>query len=298
MEYFRFLAFHDLLKDEFPNADAFYREMKLHCLKMISAGNLAANIEFNRNQAELLWIETDRPYYKIDNAAIELFRNINLDVPFSYLKLPFSAFVCVLQHDNPLQTAYGPIRSFLVSQLPSQNDEPYIFVWVDTGEVEKIPPHPPVLNFFNLSCSNDTIIANELGKLQALDTISDLQADKLEQVIFRLAISVAFLATGSDKMIRPDVLSKDLAAWLEAQRKGDMDRMKIIADRARRRGKNGFVVDAAREFLRPVQQERTEGTGRELSYRHVRSCHFRHYPSGLVTFVRQAIVRADLPTKS
>jgi hypothetical protein len=116
----------------------------------------------------------------------------------------------------------------------------------------------------------------------------------------RLAVSVSFLATGQDRLIEPDVLSRDLASYVEAQRRSDLPRIKTIEDRAKRRGKRGWNVGRQERF-RPLvsPSPRDVPPGHEghgpLAYQHQRRAHFRLLPSGKVAFVRQATVRPDLP---
>jgi len=63
---------------------------------------------------------------------------------------------------------------------------------------------------------------------------------ELQARCLRLVVSVCFLATGGDRLVEPDVLSKDLAAYIEAQRHGNQERVEQVAarrsDGARRAG--------------------------------------------------------------
>ena len=97
--------------------------------------------------------------------------------------------------------------------------------------------------------------------------------------------------------VEPDVLSKDLAAYMEAQRRGDRQRVEQIVDRAARRGKKGWHVGQHERFLGLLPSGvRSHGDGRgSLHFQHQRRAHFRLLPSQKVTFVRQATVRPDLP---
>ena len=114
-----------------------------------------------------------------------------------------------------------------------------------------------------------------------------------------LVASVCFLATGGDRLVEPDVLSKDLAACIDAQRRDDRQRVQQIVERAARRGKKGWHVGQHERF-RPLTasagrgHEEGEGHG-SLQFQHQRRAHFRLLPSQKVTFVRQATVRPDLP---
>ena len=96
------------------------------------------------------------------------------------------------------------------------------------------------------------------------------------------------------------MLSKDLTAYIEAQKRGDQQRVEQIKVRAVRRGKKGWHVGQNERF-RPLgspgsRQETGEHESHgPLSYQHQRRAHFRLLPNQKVTFVRQATVRPDLP---
>jgi hypothetical protein len=65
---------------------------------------------------------------------------------------------------------------------------------------------------------------------------------ELQARCLRLVVSVCFLATGGDRLVEPDVLSKDLAAYVEVHRRDDRQRAGQIVQRAVRRGKKGWHV--------------------------------------------------------
>jgi len=92
------------------------------------------------------------------------------------------------------------------------------------------------------------------------------------------------------------VLSKDLAAYMEAQRRDDRQRVQQIVERAARRGKKGWHVGLHERHLGHGVRSHGESDGHgSLHYQHQRRAHFRLLPSQNVTFVRQATVRPDLP---
>ncbi len=125
---------------------------------------------------------------------------------------------------------------------------------------------------------------------------------ELQARCLRLVVSVCFLATGGDRLVEPDVLSKDLAAYIEAQRRGNQERIDHIASRAVRRGKKGWHVGQQERF-RPLASaachgdDGGDGTRGPLSHQHQRRAHFRLLPTQKVTFVRQTTVRPDLPPR-
>jgi hypothetical protein len=257
---------------------------------------------FNRAMEECAWYKCGAPYYKVDNAAIELFRNIKIDIPFKYVKLPFDCFAIRFEEDNPLSIdAKHKIQTSLVSRSVDQSRRKCLDFWADVGEKDVMSGMPdlPVLNYLHILGEDEEIVQEQLLQASANGGDSDINKAGLEGVLVRIAISICFLATSSDKMIRPDVLGKDFAAWSEAERKHDTQRLEVIRERAKRKGKLGYFVDGAREFIHTREEEReyATGTGRELSHRHMRSAHFRIHHGDTVSFVRQHPVRPDLPSK-
>jgi hypothetical protein len=121
---------------------------------------------------------------------------------------------------------------------------------------------------------------------------------ELQEQCLRIVVSVCFLATGADRLIDPEVLSKDLARYLEAREREPATAQRLV-EKARRRGKVGWNVGQHERVLhlgRPAHHEEGNGGARgPLHYQHQRRAHFRLLPSRKVTFVRQATVRPDLP---
>ncbi|HUY88792.1 MAG TPA: hypothetical protein VMV10_08670 [Pirellulales bacterium] len=121
---------------------------------------------------------------------------------------------------------------------------------------------------------------------------------ELQEQCLRIVVSVCFLATGADRLIEPEVLSKDLARYLEACKR-DPAAAERLVEKAKRRGKQGWHVGQHERILhlgRPQEGgEGVVGTHGQLRHQHQRRAHFRLLPAGRVTFVRQATVRPDLP---
>lgn len=264
----------------------------------------------NQALTEYVWLESGTPYFKVDDAACSLFRKINIDVPFKYVQTPLPVFAIRFTETCPIHTKFGPVKSMLMIDLSKRNAAVFqtgvkeddqlsnigIFaLFIDCGELHPVYKGP-YMNYIAMHRCDEITVQQALEDLPVKKDGSTIQEAGVERDLVSIAVSVCFLATSSDKMIKPDVLGKDLAAYLEAERKGDQDRIKIITARAHRKGKLGYIVDGEREVVKRSQNiYEGEPTGRELSYRHVRSAHFRRLHSGLVTFVRQCIVREDLP---
>lgn len=263
------------------------------------AGTMAGHgAEYNRSVGERDYHENGKPYYRVYPAVLPMFAKINLDIPSEYLRLPFSAFCIRLPKDNPLTFGDGRyVRSFLMCEHPvmDRDADRRVYLWMDTNEFERTPGgHAGVISYAQLVLDPGVQIGQSIELLPPAPE-ADVPMDIIQRVL-RLGVSVCFLATGSDKLITPDVLSKDLAAWLEAERRQDSGRQHTIEERARRRGKLGWNV-GAREVVHHVSRGESAGIGRELQHQHQRGAHFRRV-GDRVTFVRQHTVRPDLPAKS
>jgi hypothetical protein len=259
------------------------------------------DVDQSRYESEIAWLKNGRPYFKIWPNIIPLLTNIGIDVPISHLRVPFSAFVLRLPiNENPLAADHDhPVRSVLVLQGQLPSGVRAIVLWVDVGENIRDGGHCD-LSYFRLECHPDRTIEESLNPKSVEVPGLDLQ-DDLRDKLLRLAVSVCFLATGSDRVIEPDVLSKDFATYIEAHRKADSEKVRTIEARAVRRGKLGWNV-GHRERIRPLTSRQGKGEQSEshaaLAHQHQRRAHFRVLSTGKVTFIRQATVRPDLPPPS
>ncbi len=259
---------------------------------------------YNLCCAEAVWHQCGCPYYKVDSAAIELFRKISMEVPFKYVVPPFESIVIRFEEDNPLIIEGDRrVKALIVSKAIDQAGRACMDVWGDCSEYVNVTGadlQTPAMSYLHLLAPDEETVGTQLKRALGNKNDSELCKAGLEEAVVRIAIAVCFLATSTDKMIRPDVLSKDLAAWAEAERKKDTSRMSVIAERAKRKGKLGYIVDGAREFLHTREEEHGHSSGdgsRHLKYRHMRSAHFRLFPSGKVRLIRMHPVRPDLPVR-
>jgi hypothetical protein len=99
----------------------------------------------------------------------------------------------------------------------------------------------PVLTFCQLDCVPGIAIEEAFDRLPrplapGLHVPRELQADCL-----RVVASVCFLATGADRLIEPEVLSKDLARNLDARTRDPATAERLI-EKAKRRGELGWHV--------------------------------------------------------
>ena len=258
----------------------------------------AIAVENNRTVCEWDWIKLGSPYFKVYPAMIPLLSGVGIDVPVDYLRLPFCSFAVRLPaEDNPLvidEQYY--VRSILACDgQPVDTQERRVYLWLDVGE--RGMGNSPVLTYCQLECVPGIQIEDAFNRLpQEPDIPGVCVPRELQARCLRLVVSVCFLATGADRLVEPDVLSKDLAAYIEAQRRDDRQRVQQIVERAARRGKKGWHVGQHERFLGHPGRSQGNGEGRGcLNFQHQRRAHFRLLPSQKVTFVRQATVRPDLP---
>ena len=280
-------------------ADRFYAgSLALLRLKARQFPAHAVAVEHNRTTCEWDWLKCGSPYFKIHPAIVPLLSNVGIDVPVDYLRLPFQAFAVRLPvEDNPLviDNQYH-VRAVLVCDgQPMGTDERRVYLWLDVGE--RGMGDAPVLTYCQLECVPGIQIEEAFNRLpQEPDIPGVCVPRELQARCLRLVVSVCFLATGADRLVEPDVLSKDLAAYMDAQRRGDRQRVQQIVDRAARRGKKGWHVGQHERSLGHAVRSHGDGDGHgSLQYQHQRRAHFRLLPSQKVTFVRQATVRPDLP---
>jgi hypothetical protein len=241
------------------------------------------------------------PYFKIYPPIIPLLSGVGIEVPVDYLRLLFLAFAVRLPaEENPLVIDGDYyVRSILVCDgQPMETQERRVYLWIDVGE--RAAENSPVLTYCQLECVPGIQIEEAFNRLPMEKDIPGVCVPReLQARCLRLVVSVCFLATGGDRLVEPDVLSKDLAAYIEAQRRDDRQRVTQLVQRAVRRGKRGWHVGQYERF-RPLASHAVRGHGEgegggSLHFQHQRRAHFRLLPSQKVTFIRQATVRPDLP---
>lgn len=231
---------------------------------------------------------------------IPLLSGVGIEVPVDYLRLPFQAFAVRLPSEENTLVIDDKhyVRSILVCDgQPVETEERRVYLWIDVGE--RGMGNSPVLTYCQLECVPGIHIEEAFDRFPSDRNIPGVRVPReLQSRCLRLVVSVCFLATGGDRLVEPDVLSRDLAAYMEAQRRDDRQRVQQIVERAARRGKKGWHVGQHERF-RPLGSNAIhhgEGDGRGfLHCEHQRQAHFRLLPSQKVTFVRQATVRPNLP---
>lgn len=300
MEFHEYLPAYDVARQQGVSTPQQFLQAATRAAEQQHIDRQQLAVELDRLKAEAAWIELGRPYYKVWPEVVPLLTAVGIDIPATYLQVPFAAFVLRLpKTDNPLIVdEQHPIRSVMVIEGVGKNDSRVIVLWLDIGERES--NGVPMLTWTRLDClPNRTIEEAFVGKVTpGLPGLT--VSDELKDRCLRLAVSVCFLSTGMDRLIEPDVLSKDLASYIESRQKGDEEKSKTIEDRAIRRGKRGWNVGqyerlrtlVSRSGNETADEATTRGT---LTHQHQRRAHFRLLASNKVTFIRQATVRPDLP---
>ncbi|HUY31386.1 MAG TPA: hypothetical protein VMV69_01290 [Pirellulales bacterium] len=301
MEFHDYSTTHDVAKrlglTDKP-ADRFYHEMQALAIAAHRHGVPGTASEFNRYQSELNWYTIGRPYYKLWPAVIPLLAGVGIDVPVEYLRAPFASFLVRFPvHENPLRISdQHALKAVLVNDGLNDSGKRRIFLWLDVGEFDFAGM--PVLTYCQLDCQPGMGIEEAFNRLPHQKVAGLVVPRELQERCLRVVVSVCFLATGADRLIDPEVLSKDLARYLDA-RERQPDAAERMVEKARRRGKLGWNVGQHERVLhlgRPEKHEAGDGEVRgSLHYQHQRRAHFRLLPTGKVTFVRQATVRPDLP---
>lgn len=279
---------------------------------------------YNQLATDVQWHKDGRPYYKVFPALIPMLANTKLAVPGKYLKAPQPTFAIRLPegHQDPMFTVEGrELKSIVVSESSKDEilairgeveQEKMFIIWIDFGETFSGMPY---YLFQVMKFNEDDTIESALERQQTPEktdtSTTSIGLNVPTEIInncIKLVVSICFLATGADRIIEPDVLSKDLQKYLEAKKNSKRkspeesdESVDKFQSRAKKRGKNGWTI--GREITIPRNRDGSEsdGEGRQLSYSHQRGAHFHvyHYGAGKsrwkVRWINQLTVRPDLP---
>ena len=247
-----------------------------------------------------------------------MFLNTKLDVPGKYLHAPFSSFLIRLPqgHGCTGLTAEGrELQSVLVTEVTKEEtielleplEHEHMFIlWMSFGEVYEGMPY---YIFQTMKFRPGETIENAVARQRQPDKIDqkslDIGVNITNEIInncVRLTVSTCFLATGADRIVEPDVLSRDMHKFINARRTKNIERVVQLHDRAKRRGKYGWTLEKEVNIPSPIKtHDKGEPTGKHLTHQHQRGAHFHvyHYGKGKalwrVKWIRQTTVRADLP---
>jgi hypothetical protein len=279
------------------------------------------------------WIDKKRPYYKIYPDLLPCLTTTKLTVPNQYLQLPFPSILIRLPKDHGMPelavdekhfvrailAADGGKRKALMfgneNFIPQESDRRSITVWIDIGEAEGMPNCMfPVYTYQQLLFEDDNQTVEEALEWNVHHTTRNVNGFlhdggvpvpiELIDRCLRIVTAVSFLATGGDKIVEFDVLSRDLDRFVRARRQEDRAAQEQIITRAIRNHKHGWTV--GRELLFPARRESHSDNGQvgkdsELNFQHQRSAHWHwvRYGPGKhqlkLLFYKQLTVRPDLP---
>jgi len=312
-EFYQRLIQDTVIAKNYPNSpQASYCEILQETLDKGEPGHFVSSAN-NNLLAEWNWIKDNKPYYKIWPEWIIPFAQTRLDLPSDCFVLPFKSILLRLpKANNPLvideehkvqtilATEFGVDERFDINLFPDEKRT--LIIWVDVGEKEEGGSDLPVYSYLQLPFSGDELIEDAILRLprsQSCDYGLDVPHKIMVQCL-KLCVSISFLATGADKLVQPDVLSKDLARYYAA----DNEMQHSLVERARRRGKRGWKIGTKEIFLGRHQSKNYEPTGVKkgsLHYQHQRGAHFHvvRYGPGKklkkVKLYRQTTVKPDLP---
>ena len=286
--------------------------------------------------SEYAWHQEGKPYYKVHPAIVGQLARINLDkIPARFIEIPNEYISVLIRFTDQIPTRYveggtlsfesvdrdnSPVgyRSVLftkVKELLGKDTMQFIMHLDDGARMKQGDIECAACNTLHFSVVGDETIPECITRnIDEMIRLEDFMAnvvismrDRLEQ-LFRIIISIGFLANNPDNgVIIPDVLNRDVDAYHKAIAANDLERQKTILERAKRNHKLGWNVGTNEMFV-PVSplarsREHPEGTGRELSWSHIRGGHWHPVRFGhgkekiMLKWFRSIRVRDDLPFK-
>lgn len=208
------------------------------------------------------------------------------------------------QIKNKLPTDWGHVDFF--------KEDNFIFVFDEGFRAKQENIERTLCNSIVIGVRKDETISKAIERGINEDSILSKLSCTLKQRLenlFRIIISVGFLANApEDGLIVLDILNKDKAAYETALKTGDQDRIRVIEERARRRGHNGWNVGTNEIFVGELPLlgggKTSENGGNELRWSHIRGGHPHAVRFGpgkrkvKIKWFRPTRVRRDLPFKA
>ncbi len=156
----------------------------------------------------------------------------------------------------------------------------------------------------------DTTIRRIMAKESFYSTDPDLKdmSGEAWSTILKLALGISLLATGSQKILEYDVLSKHLEAYRKMRDKGDVSECRRIEDIAKKKGKYGWNIGRPAERRLPLSVGNSYDSGEcnggsHHHYRSYRCGHWHIYHTGAhrtkvkIVWLNPTVVRPDLPNR-
>ena len=291
------------------------------------------------DMATAVFCESSRPYFKPYGDYVSALSQTSLDVPVEYCKLPYAAFDIRLEQGTesairfPFKSGEQDVANLFVfdrhlvidqvEQMGRNTRNSSIKRFTDTvtqdrfrprySDIELIVVGADIVDFGKVKGRPATQILIELIPGKTLEECFDRLVDRSEpryrsdgeneaaQVVLRLAAAIIFLSTSQDRLIEPDVLSKDLAKF--ASPEATPEQVTKMHDRATRRRNEGrgHTIGRRERLLRVAQARNAElpsEAGHELKHQHQRCGHIHRFHKGggiIYKWIPQLTVRPDLP---
>lgn len=260
---------------------------------------------------EYAWYKKDKPYYQIWPGVIDEFINTRIDIDTELLKVPHDVFAIKLPKTNILNFTYNGILSNIDTLLVGFSDytEQKYLCWRTTFSVDGYDN--PGNMMFSVPLNKGATIEECIGKFTDIK-ITGLSKNlalpaSIQDACLRLIVGVIFLATGAQKILEYDVLSKHLEAYRKLSK--DSPQRREYEKKARAKGKHGWNIGYGRGRKLNLNKRMTyeqaikEKGSRELLYQHVRGGHWHTVRYGTnrqkikVVWFDPTVVRKDLPPK-
>jgi hypothetical protein len=253
-----------------------------------------------RRDFEFLLYEHGKKYFKVWPGVLPTLMDCGFDIPCDVVQLPYPSFEIRLPIGSALK-AHGDDVKYIIVSRPDPEKSKSLGIYFCAGELEDFWILP-----FNKPTVEDAISSQIIQRFETIG-ISREQLDFENRQILSVVMSVCFLATGGDRIVKPEVLNSDLGKLLECSENKTV--IEKLVNRAVRRGKSGFDVGRSEQWdinviERSAHDNDSDATGRKLQYQHQRRGHFKTVRYGKqwserkVVFQRQLTVKPELPPKT
>jgi hypothetical protein len=272
--------------------------------------------------AEMDWYKYGQPYYKLWPSMAESLANINIDIDCKYFHMPFPCFEVRFPKEPVIREHKDapPVRAMLVYRAVPEEIERLGFKPETEGYDREwtLCTHyqfeTDVMNdymgwYFNMGILSGQTLNHRLTEAAKNSVYFEKGYQPREEFqlqLMRISIGVAFFGMHQHDMILPDIPTRYEERWHRARANKDKKEQDHLLERAKKMQHYGWLVGSEIDLPQPVVRhlnEANEGTGRELTFGHVRSGHMRLQPYGpkdnpneyKLIFVCPTLVRPDLP---
>jgi hypothetical protein len=203
--------------------------------------------------AEAKWFKEGRPYYSVYPSIVEPLLRLRLDLDAGLVpRPPLPAFIVRFAKGKELDCAPGRrAKGMLLTDMIDKSGMRRLLAWNDCGAVWKGSDgrESPDVRLLALPLvpgkTLEELIQGQ-GIFELAGRVDKPNLDAELTTMLKLACTLWLL--GDDpEILEPDVLAKDRAKWTET-------RDPAIVERARRRGKRGWLVGAGLEVIPHVRR--------------------------------------------